>query len=123
MGLSKVLDFPLSRGKEVKSGYSAEIRSGWSGQLHQYNYSEIFKSLGWDDVEVRAGRFKALRLEYRRKIIGTSAPLANFEEEVINQYWYSPDVKYFVKCHYDKDWMKRDTNIFNWELTSFHLKK
>jgi hypothetical protein len=38
-------------------------------------------------------------------------------------YWYSPEVKYFVKRHYDKDWMKENKEIFDWELASFKLKK
>ena len=42
--------------------------------------------------------------------------------EIVNQYWYSPDVKYFVKCQYDKGWMKEDKEIFDWELTAFYLK-
>ena len=43
--------------------------------------------------------------------------------ETNHLYWYSPDVKYFVKCQYDKDWMKDKKDIFNWESTSFQLKK
>ena len=36
-------------------------------------------------------------------------------------YWYSPDVKYIVKCQYEKTdyW---DT-INDWEVTSFKLKQ
>jgi hypothetical protein len=56
-------------------------------------------------------------------MISASGVGANVGEEIINQYWYSPDAKYFVKCQYDKDWMKGNKEIFNWELTSFQLKK
>ena len=87
-----------------------------------YEYSENYKVLGWEDAEVRAGKFKALRLEYKRVVTGTSG-WGVMGEEIKNQYWYSPDVKYFVKCQYDKDWMKGEKEIFNWELTSFQLKK
>ncbi len=123
MGLSKVLDFPFNTGKQWKSGYSSSVISAWSGHRMTYDYSENFKALGWDDVEVQAGKFKALRLEYRRKMLSASGIGANVGEEIMNQYWYSPDAKYFVKCQYDKDWMKGTKELFNWELTSFQLKK
>jgi len=123
MGLSKALDFPLSTGKQWKSAYSSTGITHM-GVRQSRDYSEIFKVLGWDDVMVRAGQFKTLRLEYRRKLTGGSGFWgAAVGEEIINQYWYSPNVKYFVKCQYDKEWMKGEKEIFNWELTSFQLKK
>ncbi len=87
-----------------------------------YDYSENFSILGWEDVEIRAGKFKALKLEYKRKQTAITSPWGT-DEEIKNQYWYSPDVKYFVKCQYDKDWMKGFKEMFNWELTYFQLKK
>jgi hypothetical protein len=123
MGLRKILDFPLSSGKQWKYAYSARV-PGEMGQGIHVDYSELFKVIGWENVEVRPGKFKALRLEYRRIITGASNIVrVTIGEEVINQYWYSPDVRYFVKCQYDKDWMKSDKEIFNWELTSFQIKK
>ena len=120
-GLSKILNFPFSKGKQWKSGYS----STESGPYHRvfYDYSEIYKVLGWEDIAAQAGKFKALGVEHRRKIIGSPGQWSSVGEEIINQYWYSPDVKYFVKCKYDKDWMKGKKEIFDWELTSFQLKK
>jgi hypothetical protein len=121
MGLSKILDFPLIIGKQWKTGYSGKEK-GFGHQV-SYDYSEIYKVLGWEDITVQAGKFKSLGVEYKRKAISSSASWANIGEEIINQYWYSPDAKYFVKCKYDKDWMKGNKDISNWELTSFQLKK
>jgi hypothetical protein len=87
-----------------------------------YDFSEIHKVSGWEDIVVQAGKFKALRLEYKRVTTGASGWGA-IGREMTNRYWYSPEVKYFVKCQYDKDWMKEDKEIFNWELTSFQPKK
>jgi len=56
MGLSKVLDFPLSMGKQSKSAYSSTVISH-TGHRQYRDYSEIFKVLGWENVEVRAGRW------------------------------------------------------------------
>jgi hypothetical protein len=123
MGLSKVLDFPLSSGKEGKSVYSESVVSTWSGHKTTYVYSEVFKVLGWEEAGVRAGKFKALKLEYKRVLTSSSGSGSDIGKEFKNQYWYSPDVKYFVKCQYDKEWLKESKDIFDWELTSFHLKK
>jgi hypothetical protein len=89
---------------------------------NSFDYSENFSPLGWEDVEIRAGKFKTLKLEYKRKQTGSTSGWGD-GDEIINHYWYSPDVKYFVKCQYDKDWMKGLKELFNWELTSFQLKK
>jgi hypothetical protein len=120
LGLSKILDFPLSIGKQWKTGYSSLI-----GTYHQIylDYSEFFKVLAWEEVKIHGGIFKALKIEYKRVLSGSSSIAVGSGQEFINHYWYSPDVKYFVKCQYDKDWIKEDKKIFNWELTSFQLKK
>jgi hypothetical protein len=120
MGLSKLLDFPLGPGKQWKTGYSS-TGPGAMG-IVSYDFSEIYKVSGWEEIVVQAGNFKALRLEYKRVTTGSSGWGA-IGREMINQYWYSPEVKYFVKCEYDKDWMKENKEIFNWELTSLQLKK
>jgi hypothetical protein len=122
MALSKVLDFPFSAGKQWKSAYSESV-VGRSGNKTIYDYSEFFKVLGWDDIEVRAEKFKALKLEYKRVLTSSSHGGGDIGKEFKNHYWYSPNAKYFVKCQYDKDWMKENKDIFNWELTSFQFKK
>jgi hypothetical protein len=118
MGLRKILDFPLGGGKQWNYAYSAYIRGAM--QMVYVDYSENYRILGWEDTEVRAGKFKALKLEYAR---GGTAPMNMRMEDIKHLYWYSPDVKYFVKCQYDKDWMKGEKDNFNWELTSFQSKK
>ena len=120
MGLSKLLDFPLNTGKEWKTAYSS-TGPGAMG-IVSYDFSEIYKVASWEEIVVQAGKFKALRMEYKRVTTGASGWGA-IGREMTNQYWYSPEVKYFVRCQYDKDWLKDDKEIFNWELTSFQLKK
>jgi len=124
MGLSKIFNFPFSIGKQWKTaGYSGKVIMP-AGNYHYHDYSEDFKVIGSDEIEVRAGKFKTLKVEYKRKLIGASSPsMAMIGEEIKHQYWYSPHAKYFVKCEYDKGWVKEDKEIFNWELTSFQLKK
>jgi len=118
----KLLDFPLSIGKQWKDAYSTSAIMGPHAGRNSFDFSENFSAFGWEDVQTRAGKFKALKLEYKRKQTGSTTGWGN-DEEIINRYWYSPEVKYFVKCQYDKDWMKGFKEMFNWELTSFQLKK
>ena len=121
IALSKILDFPLSIGKQWKTGYSL-TGSGVQRPI-AYDFSEIYEVSGWEDIVVQAGKFKALRLEYKRLLTGSSAIWGVMAAEIKNQYWYSPEVKYFVKCQYDRDWMKGNKEIFDWELVSFQFKK
>ncbi len=117
MGLMKILDFPLSSRKQWKWSYPFTIR-GMTGTV-VVDCFEDHRVLGWEDIEVRAGKFRALKLEYKRKAQHTTWT----GPDIISLYWYSPDVKYFVKCQYDKGWIKDQKDIFNWELASFQLKK
>jgi len=122
-GYKKLFDFPFGVGKQWKDAYSTKSIMGPYAGRSSFDFSENFSVLGWEDVEVRAGKFKALKLEYKRILTASTAAWANPGEQIENQYWYSPDAKYFVKCQYDKDLMKGYKELFNWELTSFQLKK
>lgn len=122
-GLKDILNFPLGTGKEWKSAYSSTPLFGFGVNRWADDYSESTKVQGWEDVEVRAGKFKAFGLEYKRVITDTCNMMpTGVGMEIKNHYWYSPAVKIFVKCQYDKAW-KDAKEIFNWELTSFQLKK
>jgi hypothetical protein len=122
MGLRKILDFPFSTGKQWKDAYSAKELVGGGALEHLIDYSENFRILGWEDIEVKAGKFKVFKLEYRT-IANSPHPWGPKDQEIKHYYYYSPDAKYFAKCQYDKVWMKDKKEIFNWELTSFQPKK
>jgi hypothetical protein len=124
LGLRKIFDFPLGIGRDWKYAYSAMAFFGFRKGKFSFDYSEHYSVAGWEEVEVRAGKFKDLRLEYKRVVTGSSSQWSGgIGDEIKNQYWYSPAVKYFVKCQYDKDWSKENKEVFSWELTSFQLKK
>lgn len=61
--------------------------------------------LGWETIEVAAGVFRTLKIQYRYFYNG---------EEKVHTYWYSPKVKYFVKSKTD--------DIVSDELLSYSLK-
>jgi hypothetical protein len=105
----RLLNFPLEIGKSWKDKYMTK------GALKEYTYWETFTVLGWEDVQVQAGKFKTVKIEYKQARDDDPA------KEGKLWYWYSPDVKYMVKCQYEKSsyW---DAS-YDWELTSFELKK
>jgi hypothetical protein len=105
----RLFNFPLEIGKSWNDNFTTK------GALKQYTYLETFTVLGWEDIVVQAGKFRTLKIEYKQ----------GRDDEPTKEgklwYWYSPDVKYMVKCQYEKSgyW---DT-LYDWELTSFELKK
>jgi hypothetical protein len=128
MGLKNIFNFPFSPGKQWKHTYSAQpiiIKGYRSSQgIPTLDYYENIKILEWEDIGVQAGKMRALKIEFvngHKEYQVGMYPRPGIEFK--HYYWYSPNVKYFVKCQYDKEWMKENKEIFDWELTSFHLKK
>jgi len=105
----RLFNFPLEIGKGWKDKFTTK------GAIKEYTYSETFTVLGWEDVVVQAGKFKTVKIEYKQGRADEPA------KEGKLWYWYSPDVKYMVKCQYEKSdyW----DGLYDWELTSFKLKK
>ena len=105
----RLFNFPLDIGKTWKDKFISK------GALKEYTYLETFTVLGWEDIVVQAGKFKTVKIEYKQAREDEPA------KEGKLWYWYSPDVKYMVKCQYGKgDYWDA---IHDWELTSFELKK
>jgi hypothetical protein len=120
----RIFDFPLTIGKQWKDSYSRKVGGVTT------DFSEEFLVLGWEDGEVRAGKFKTVKLEYRLEV--TMAPgVARVGLEPAGPrgkvwYWYSPEVKNFVKCQHEKSYREGSDQLGereDWELMSFQLKK
>jgi hypothetical protein len=123
MGLKKIFDFPYTPGKQWKDAYCAKpIVGRGKGQI-SLDYYEQFKVLGWEEITVKAGKLRALKIEVIR---GHEAMPQSWisGNEWKGLYWYSPNVKYFIKCEYDPASVKQYRGeVFNWELISFELKE
>jgi hypothetical protein len=111
----RLFNFPLDIGKSWQDKYVVKPAALAE---QEKTYLETFTVLGWEDVEVQAGKIKALKIEYKQEII--EQPTGRPKEGKL-WYWYSPDAKYMVKCQYEKSdyWFA----LYDWELTSFQLKK
>ncbi len=122
----KILNFPLSPGKQWKDLYQVDERGGFGG-MFAVEYHETFQVLGEEEIEVRAGKFKTVKLKHKiipswRDGIGW---VTGTESKAM--YWYSPEVKNFVKCQYEKEYtealIQEKGSRANWELVSYELKK
>ena len=108
----RLFNFPLDIGKSWKDKFTVKPAAFAAQEI---TYLETFTPLGWEDIVVQAGKFKTVKIEYKQAREDEPA------KEGKLWYWYSPDVKYMVKCQYGKSdyW----DAIHDWELTSFELKK
>jgi hypothetical protein len=111
----RLLNFPLEIGKSWNDKFTVKPAALAAQEI---TYLETFTPLGWEDIEIQAGKFKAVKLEYRQEIVGQTA---GRPKEGKVWYWYSPDVKYMLKCQYEKTDYWDAT--YDWELSSFKLKK
>jgi hypothetical protein len=105
----RLFNFPLEIGKSWKDKFISK------GAIKEYTYLETFTALGWEDIVVPAGKFKTVKIEYKQSNADEPA------KEGKLWYWYSPDAKYMIKCLYEKS--RYWDAAYDWELTSFELKK
>jgi hypothetical protein len=89
-----MFQFPLFPGKQYSAAW--EIRRPRAGAFHVRHERKV-TVLGWEDIEVPAGKFRALKVQadgyYRRY-----DKLAS--DEARNTFWYVPRVKRWVKHVY-----------------------
>ena len=112
----RLFNFPLDIGKSWKDNYTVKPTGGSAAPQE---YFETFTVLGWEDIVIQAGKFRAVKLEYKQARGEERARQTAKEGKA--WYWYSPDVKYMVKCQYERTsyWGA----FYDWELASFELKK
>ena len=111
----RLFNFPMEIGKSWKDQF---VEKPTSLGAKETTYIETFTPLGWEDITVAAGKFKAVKLEYKQEKLGQTGSQPK-EGKVF--YWYSPDVKYMLKCQYEKSDYWEEAS--DWELTAFKLKK
>jgi hypothetical protein len=89
-----MFQFPLAPGQQYSAAW--EMRRPRAGAFHVRHERKV-TVVGWEDIEVPAGKFRALKLQadghFRR-----FDRLAS--DEARNTYWYVPQVKRWVKHVY-----------------------
>ncbi len=117
------LNFPFSQGKKWKDTFSSAPLVGYAVDKRVLEYTESYAILGWEEVEVRAGKFRAIKLGCEYSITGPPGYIGQVVGSTNKAwYWYSPAGKYFVKCEYEKHTLGA-MGLKDWELTSFEGKK
>ncbi len=111
----RILNFPLTG--SWKDTYSTSIYRANIRFPQEYSYIQSYVVLGWEDIEVPAGKFKALKIEVKHERL---QEITGSPKQGKIWVWYSPDVRYLIKGD-------RTTAFWpgypDWELTSFTLKK
>ncbi len=111
----KLYNFPMEIGKSWQDKY---VEKPASLGAQETTYVETFTPLGWDEITIAPGKFRAVKLEYKQEKLGQAAGQPK-EGKIL--YWYSPDAKFMVKCQFEKsDYWEETTD---WELSAFQLKK
>jgi hypothetical protein len=84
----------LSPGRRYAAAWDMRRpRMGAFHVRHEYDVTVV----GWEDIEVPAGRFRALKLEAQGHYRRLDRPAT---DEARNTYWYVPRVKRWVKHVY-----------------------
>jgi hypothetical protein len=99
----KWLQWPLEAGKS--SQFESMVQNAvatWKGKV-----------VGWEDVVVPAGKFKALRLEFDR-----SGPFRGSASESV---WFAPDAKAVIKRIQSRPTVTRANDVTTFELLSYKL--
>ena len=120
----RILNFPLVMGKK----WNDEFRRMSPDGFHGGPAAETIKVLGWEEVVVPAAKFKAVKLEY---LVSYGPPGLPGIMESMAWYWYSPEVKYFVKGQYGKGYEETSKPLDpsykggreDWKLISYKLKR
>jgi hypothetical protein len=82
--------FPLQVGDRYKTGYDAAMpKKGWKAR----NERQV-DVVGWEDVTVLAGKFRALKIVSDGRFQRTSDSMRGTSRNVI---WYVPEVRRWVK--------------------------
>ncbi len=111
-----LLRFPLHPGDTHDASYNVRFpRQGAYEVMHQRH----IKVMGWEDVKVPAGTFRALRVESEGSWRRVDSGFAGGAKEVM---WYSPQVKRYVKWTFD-NWTPRGrSQSWAWELVDYHVQ-
>ena len=101
-----MLQFPLAVGRQYPAAWvMRRPRAGGFEVKHQ----RTVKVVGWEDLEVPAGRFRAVKIEATGGFQRVDKPLTG---QARNTYWYVPQVKRWVKTTYTDGELVIDEELY-----------
>jgi hypothetical protein len=104
-------DFPLYAGKQWGKVFSG---TGATGAPTDYRHG--FKVLSLEEIKVRAGTFKAFKIEF------TKTAAMEPTQVITYHLWYSPEMKTVIKLKYIGHEGNWKPGSYDFELISFKLK-
>jgi hypothetical protein len=107
--------FPMGPGSAWDAKYEAKNpRQG----AFQVASDRKVRVVGWEEVEVPAGKFRALRIESTGNFQRIDMGVSGTTKDVL---WYAPEVKRFVKWTYEDATFRGRFNWWAFEMTAFKL--
>ena len=114
-GSFPLIDFPIEAGKTWQYEMTFTASSGFDLVLRG-----SAKAVGWEDVQVPAGKFRALKVEHDSTLRGARGPFTANRKILL---WYVPELKRWVRYELTQTSNRADSqNRFRLELVSFQLK-
>lgn len=111
-----LLRFPLRPGDTHDASYDVRFPRQGAYEVKQQRHVKV---IGWEDVKVPAGTFRALRVESAGTWYRVDRGVSGEAKEVM---WYAPQVKRYVKWAFD-NWTPRGrSQSWAWELVDYHVQ-
>ena len=107
--------FPMRPGDSWPSRY----RVSFPRESYYSDQDRIARVEGWEEVDVPAGRFRALKIVAEGASSRSDRPLSGRTREVM---WYAPQVKRYVKWTYEAGSVRRTNHSFEYQLVDYKLQ-
>ena len=91
---ARFLNFPLTVGTSHELTFEVVARRQGTARSR---YRDTVKVVGWEDVVVPAGKFRALKIEANGTFFRMDASFGGWTRR---EFWYAPEVKRWVKFIY-----------------------
>ncbi len=119
----KTIDFPLQVGKDW-AYYSIGPSKGARGNLATSWYS--YQVVGCEEVSTPAGKFPAFKVEvtetYGDRAMSTATGVPSVSSQGVYHLWYAPQVKNYVKRHYELQAFWMGPAFVDYDLVKFEVK-
>lgn len=109
----KLLNFPLYTGKKWKFTFDGHPGGDVTREIR---YENNLKVVGWEDIQVPAGKFMAFKIEWKQEAL-----FVRWQQTQFRWYmWYVPEVKNIVKRLAP---VGTDGKIQDYELIFYQVKQ
>jgi hypothetical protein len=116
----KTIDFPLQVGKDWAYYSIGPAVRGGRGNLTSYWYT--YKVVACDEISTPAGKFPAFKVEVTETYGDRALTNTNVPTHGVYHLWYAPQVKNYVKRHYEHQLFWIGPAFVDYDLVKFEVK-